>query len=58
MGTEVISIECLATTAVLAVAALATGCQFTSVRSASWDSEFTGPPMRILFVSGDVNWKF
>ena len=47
--------ENLATTAVQAVAALATGCQSTSVRSASLDTEFTGPLMRMLFVSGGVN---
>ena len=50
--------ENLATTAVQAVAVLATGCQSTSVRSASLDTEFTGPPMRKLVVAGSVDWEF
>lgn len=43
------------TLAVLAVAALASGCQSTSVRSAWFDTEFKGPPMRKIVVAGSIN---
>ena len=58
MGAEAVGMEYLATTAVLAVADLATDCQSTSGRSASLDTEFTVPPMRKLVVAGSGNWEF
>ncbi|MDC8774281.1 DUF4136 domain-containing protein [Roseateles albus] len=45
----------VSTLAVLAVAALATGCQSTSVRSAWFDTDFKGPPMSKIVVAGSVN---
>jgi hypothetical protein len=38
--------------ALVALAALVSGCQNTSIRSAWFDSDFPGPPMRKLVVSG------
>ncbi len=43
------------TIALLAVAALAAGCQSTSVRSAWFDTDFKGPPMRKVVVAGSIN---
>jgi hypothetical protein len=37
----------------LALAALVSGCQSTTLRSAWFDTEFTGPPLRKIVVSGD-----
>jgi hypothetical protein len=36
----------------VALAALVSGCQTTTVRSAWFDTEFTGPPLRKIVVSG------
>jgi hypothetical protein len=38
--------------ALVALAALVSGCQNTSIRSAWFDTDFPGPPMRKLVVSG------
>lgn len=38
----------------LVLAALLSGCQTTSVRSAWFDTDFTGPPMRKIVVTGSV----
>jgi hypothetical protein len=40
--------------ALAAVAALVSGCQSTSIRSAWFDTDFPGPPMRKLVVSGSA----
>jgi hypothetical protein len=40
--------------ALLALAALVAGCQSTSIRSAWFDTDFAGPPMRKIVVVGDV----
>ena len=37
----------------VALAALVAGCQSTTLRSAWFDTEFTGPPLRKIVVSGD-----
>ena len=39
----------------VALVALVSGCQTTSVRSAWFDTDFTGPPMRKIVVAGSVN---
>jgi len=39
----------------LALAALVSGCQSTSIRSAWFDTDFAGPPMRRIIVVGIVN---
>lgn len=41
--------------AVLVLAALVAGCQSTSIRSAWFDTGFTGPPMRKVVVVGSIN---
>ncbi len=41
--------------AVFALAALVAGCQSTSIRSAWFDTNFTGPPMRKVVVVGSIN---
>ena len=41
--------------ALIAFAALVSGCQSTSVRSAWFDTGFAGPPMRKIVVSGEAN---
>ena len=41
--------------AVLALAVLLGGCQSTSIRSAWFDSEFTGPPLRRIVVVGSID---
>jgi hypothetical protein len=38
----------------LALAALVSGCQSTSLRSAWFDTDFAGPPMRKIVVAGDL----
>ena len=38
----------------LALAALVSGCQSTSIRSAWFDTDFAGPPFRKVMVVGDV----
>jgi hypothetical protein len=38
----------------LVLAALVSGCQTTSVRSAWFDTDFTGPPMRRIVVTGSI----
>ncbi len=38
----------------LALTALVTGCQSTSIRSAWFDTDFAGPPVRKILVVGDV----
>lgn len=43
------------TLALLAVTVLSAGCQSTSVRSAWFDTDFKGPPMRKLVVAGSIN---
>jgi hypothetical protein len=40
--------------ALVALAALVSGCQNTSIRSAWFDTDFPGPPMRKLVVSGSA----
>ena len=39
----------------LALAALVSGCQSTSIRSAWFDTDFAGPPLRKIVVVGNVN---
>jgi FimV-like protein len=39
----------------IALVALVSGCQTTSVRSAWFDTDFSGPPMRKIVVAGSVN---
>jgi hypothetical protein len=39
----------------LAVVALASGCQSTSIRSAWFDTDFAGPPFRKIIVVGSIN---
>jgi hypothetical protein len=41
--------------AVFALAALVAGCQSTSIRSAWFDTNFSGPPMRKVVVVGSIN---
>jgi hypothetical protein len=41
--------------ALAALAVLATGCQSTTIRSAWFDTNFAGPPMKKIVVSGSVN---
>ncbi len=42
--------------ATVALAALLSGCETTTIRSAWFDTEFTGPPMRkIVVVGGGIN---
>ena len=41
--------------ALVVVAALVSGCQSTSIRSAWFDTDFAGPPLRKLVVSGNVS---
>jgi len=41
--------------ALLALAVLLGGCQSTSIRSAWFDSEFTGPPLRRIVVVGSID---
>ena len=43
------------TFALAALVVLATGCQSTSIRSAWFDTSFTGPPMRKVVVAGRVD---
>ena len=43
------------TFALLALAALVTGCQSTAIRSAWFDTDFAGPPMRKIIVVGSIN---
>jgi len=38
----------------LALAALVSGCQSTSIRSAWFDTDFAGPPFRKVMVVGDI----
>ncbi len=38
-----------------ALLALLSGCQSTSIRSAWFDTDFTGPPMRKIVVEGSLN---
>ena len=38
----------------LALAAFVSGCQSTSIRSAWFDTDFTGPPFRKVMVVGDI----
>jgi hypothetical protein len=45
----------LLTFAWVALMALLSGCQSTTVRSAWFDPDFTGPPMRKIVVAGNVN---
>jgi hypothetical protein len=40
--------------AVLAMTALISGCQSTSIRSAWFDTDFAGPPFRKVMVVGDI----
>jgi hypothetical protein len=40
--------------AVLALAAMVSGCQTTSIRSAWFDTDFAGPPIRKIVVVGEV----
>jgi hypothetical protein len=41
--------------AVLVLAVLVAGCQSTSIRSAWFDTNFSGPPMRKVVVVGSIN---
>jgi hypothetical protein len=41
--------------ALAALAVLASGCQNTTIRSAWYDTDFGGPPMKKIVVSGSVN---
>jgi len=41
--------------ALVVVAALVSGCQSTSIRSAWFDTDFAGPPLRKLVVSGNAS---
>lgn len=41
--------------ATLALVALCAGCQTTAIRSAWFDADFKGPPMRKIIVVGDFN---
>ena len=43
------------TFAVLALSALLAGCQTTTVRSAWFDTDFSGPPLRKVVVSGQLD---
>ncbi len=43
------------TFALIALAVLASGCQSTTIRSAWFDTNFTGPPMRKIVVAGRVD---
>jgi hypothetical protein len=43
------------TFALVALVALAAGCQSTTIRSAWFDTNFTGPPMRKIVVAGRVD---
>ena len=38
----------------LALAALVSGCQSTSIRSAWFDTDFAGPPFRTVLIVGDI----
>jgi hypothetical protein len=42
------------TFALVALAALVSGCQSTTIRSAWFDTDFAGPPLRKLVVAGSV----
>jgi hypothetical protein len=46
--------KCSPLFAVLALAAMVSGCQSTSIRSAWFDTDFAGPPLRKIVVVGDV----
>lgn len=43
------------TFALVALVMLAAGCQSTTIRSAWFDTDFTGPPMKKIVVTGTVN---
>ena len=43
------------TYSLLAFVALLTGCQTTTIRSAWFDTDFNGPPMRKIIVVGSIN---
>jgi hypothetical protein len=43
------------TISLLALAALVAGCQSTTIRSAWFDTDFTGPPLRKIIVVGSIN---
>jgi hypothetical protein len=47
--------NCRSLFAVFVLAALVAGCQSTSIRSAWFDTSFTGPPMRKVVVVGSIN---
>jgi hypothetical protein len=46
--------KCSPLLAMLALAATLSGCQSTSIRSAWFDTEFAGPPLRKIVVVGEV----
>jgi hypothetical protein len=46
--------KCSPLLAVLGLAAMLSGCQSTSIRSAWFDTDFAGPPMRKIVVVGEV----